>query len=1110
MKPLLRILAGLTLVASVAVVVGIVHPLHAQDVRRVTGRVLDADTKEPLLGAVIKVKGTKVGTVVRRSDGEFSIDVPTNSSQILVVSLVGKLTEEVNVAGKDNVTIYLNNDVLELQKVVVTAVGIEREKRSLGYSTQEIGGTAISQNREQNLVNALVGKVAGVQINSSSGSPGSASYIRLRGVNSVSFNNQPLFIVDGVFIDNSDYAGFVNASNAAEGTAGNMVNGVDQVSRILDINPDDIESINVLKGAAATSLYGLSAAAGAIVITTKKGRRDGTVNVQYSYNTTFDEVNKLPELQSRFAQGTGGNYRGPETRTSTSWGPLMDTLRFDGSTNYPWDKNGRIVGLSAAPPGAKPVTPYDNTGNFFTTGGTTNHNLAITSGSSWGSYYFSVQNTRTTGVVPLSSFERSSLRLNADANLRSDLKISTAAQYVRSGGRRVQKGSNTSGVMLGLLRTTPSFDNSNGFGPDAVYNPSAYSFPDGTQRTYRGTGNYDNPFWTVNKNAYTDITDRVIGSAQMDYYPESWFGDQWLGSISATIRVGADVYATQERNGIAVNSATAPAGRVVTGDIRNRNINADLLLTFNREITEDIGARLTLGTQIYNTDFRNMVIQGDGLTIPDFYDLSNASTFTPYFRNGTLRRLGTFFDAQISYRELLYLNGSYRVERSTTLPKDNNAFGYGNIAMSFVFSELFDRESSVLSFGKLRASYATVGSDAPLFVLNTPFTRASIADGWVNGIQWPLNGVPGFIKGTGLGSDQLRPEKREEIELGLELKFFENRVGLDLTFYQTRNIDQILAVSIARSSGFNSQYRNVGTMKNSGIEAVLHLVPYQDQDWNVALDVNFSTFSNTVESLAPGIETISLSGFAGGSIRAAAGQPYGQIYGGGWMRDPQGRIVVGNNGLPLVDQTEKAWGSFIPDWIAGANLTISYSNLSINAVLDWKQGGKMWNGTRAALNFFGMSKETEDRGTLNGSYGGITIRNGVVDGVKMVTDDQGNVTYVTNDIPVSGGLGQNFWGTGGFYNNFNSSNTEPFVEDGGWIRLREVTISYRMPKVVTDALGFVKGLDVFVTGRNVFLSTKYTGVDPETSLVGAGNGQGIDYFNNPGIRSFGFGLRASF
>ncbi|MCX7929768.1 MAG: SusC/RagA family TonB-linked outer membrane protein, partial [Chlorobi bacterium] len=967
------------------------------------------------------------------------------------------------------------------------------------------------QNREQNLVNALVGKVAGVQINSSSGSPGSASYIRLRGVNSISFNNQPAFIVDGVFIDNADYAAFTNASNFAEGTAGNMVNGVDQVSRILDINPDDIESINVLKGAAATSLYGLQAAAGAIVITTKKGRRDGTVNVQYTFNTTFDEVNKLPELQSRFAQGTGGQYRGPETRTSTSWGPLIDTLRFDGSTNYGWDKNGRIVGVSSAPQGAKPVTPYDNPGNFFTTGGTTNHNLAITSGSSWGSYYFSVQNTRTTGTIPLSSFERSALRLNADANLRSDLKVSTSAQYIRSGGRRVQKGSNISGVMLALLRTPPSFDNSNGFGPDAVSNPAAYSFPDGRQRTYRGTGGYDNPFWTINKNNYTDATDRIIGSAQFDYYPESWFGDGVLGNFSATFRVGTDIYATRERNAIALNSAAAPAGRISDGDIRNRNINADLLLTFRRELTEDIQARLTLGTQLYNSDFRSMVIQGDGLTIPNFYDLSNASTFTPYYRNGVLRRLGTFFDAQLSYREMLYLNGSYRVERSTTLPKDRNAFGYGNVAASFVFSELFDREDSFLSFGKLRASYATVGSDAPLFVLNTPYTRASISDGWVaTAVQWPLNGVPGFMIGSVLGSPDLRPEKREEIEIGLELKFLDNRVGLDLTFYQTRNIDQILAVNIPRSSGYTSQYLNAGTMKNSGIEAVLHLVPYQDQDWNISLDVNFSTFSNTVESLAPGIETIFLSGFVGGSIRAAQGQTYGQIYGGGWMRDPQGRIVVGANGLPLVDETERAWGSFIPDWIAGANLTISYSNLSINAILDWKQGGKMWNGTRAALNFFGMTKETENRGTLNGSFGGITISNGVVQGVKMVTDDQGNVTYVPNDITVSAGLGQNFWGTAGFYNTFNSSNTEPFVEDAGWIRLREVTVTYRIPKVVTEAIGFVKGLDVFLTGRNVFLSTKYTGIDPETSLVGAVNGQGIDYFNNPGIRSYGFGIRAAF
>ncbi|GIV56182.1 MAG: SusC/RagA family TonB-linked outer membrane protein [Candidatus Kapaibacterium sp.] len=1108
MKPLFRILGRCAAVLSVIALVGSATFLHAQDVRRVTGKVLDAETKEPLLGAVIKVKGTKVGTVVRRSDGEFSIDVPTNSSQILVVSLVGKVTEEVNVAGRENVTIYLKNDVLELQKVVVTAVGIEREKRSLGYATQEISGTSISQNREQNLVNALVGKVAGVQINSSSGSPGSASYIRLRGVNSISFNNQPAFVVDGVLIDNSDYAAFTNASNASEGVAGNSVSSVDQVSRILDINPDDIESINVLKGAAATSLYGLAASAGAIVITTKKGRRDGTVNVQYSYNTTFDQVNKLPELQNKYSQGLNGRYQGPQTGQGASWGALIDTLRYDPTTPNPWDKNGTIKGVSDAPNG-KPVTPYDNPKNFFVTGGTTTHSLAISSGSSWGSYYFGITDARTTGVVPLSNFQRTSLRLNGDVNLGSDLKLNAAAQYVRSGGRRVQKGSNISGVMLGLLRTPPTFDNSNGYGADAINHPDAYSFPDGRQRTYRGYGIYDNPFWTVTQNAYTDATDRFIGSAQLDYYPERWFGQDAIGDFSATFRVGMDQYATQEKNILAINSATAPAGRVVVGDVRNRNINADLLLTFKREVTSDIQARLTLGAQIFNNDFLTTGVIGDQLTVPKFYDISNAVSYTPYASNGILRRLGTFFDAQLSFKEMLYLNGSYRVERSTTLPKDNNAFGYGNISASFVFSELFKEEESFLSFGKLRLSYATVGSDAPLYALTTPFTRGTISDGWVaTPIQWPLNGVPGFIQSATLGNNSLRPEKREEVEAGIELKFFENRIGLDVTWYQTRNVDQILQVPITPTTGFPFQFLNAGTMKNSGIEAVLHLVPYTDEDWNIALDINFSTFNNTVEALAPGIETILLSGFVGTSVRAVAGQPYGQIYGPGWKRDPQGRIVVDANGLPIVDPTERVWGSFIPDWIMGGNLTISYGGLSLNAILDWKQGGKMWNGTKGALVFFGTAKVTENRGALNGTFAGVTLRDGVVEGVVEQVDDQGNVTYVPNTKQLPNGADQTFWRTRA--NSFTANNTEPYVEDAGWIRLREVTLSYRLPGAVTTALGFVKGIDLFLTGRNLFLSTKYTGVDPETSLVGSVNGQGIDYFNNPGIRTYGFGIRANF
>lgn len=743
------------------------------------------------------------------------------------------------------------------------------------------------------------------------------------------------------------------------------------------------------------------------------------------------------------------------------------------------------------------------------TGGTTTHSLTISSGSSWGSYYFGINDARTTGVVPLSNFQRTSLRLNGDVNLRSDLKLNAAAQYVRSGGRRVQKGSNISGVMLGLLRTPPTFDNSNGYGTDAINHPDAYSFPDGRQRTYRGYGVYDNPFWTVTQNAYTDATDRFIGSAQLDYYPERWFGQDAIGDFSATFRVGMDQYATQEKNIIAINSATAPAGRVVVGDVRNRNINADLLLTFKREVTSDIQARLTLGTQIFNNDFLTTGVIGDQLTVPKFYDISNAVSYTPYASNGILRRLGTFFDAQLSFKEMLYLNGSYRVERSTTLPKEKNAFGYGNISASFVFSELFKEEESIFSFGKLRLSYATVGSDAPLYALTTPFTRATISDGWVAApIQWPLNGVPGFIQSATLGNNNLRPEKREEIEAGLELKFFENRIGLDVTWYQTRNVDQILQVPISPTTGFPFQFLNAGTMKNSGIEAVLHLVPYRDEDWNIALDVNFSTFNNTVETLAPGIQTIFLSGFVGTSVRADTGKPYGQIYGPGWKRDPQGRIVVDANGLPIVDPNERGWGSFLPDWILGGNLTISYGGLSLNAVLDWKQGGKMWNGTKGALVFFGTAKVTESRGALNGTFAGVTIRDGVVEGVVEQVDDQGNVTYVPNTKRLPNGADQTFWRTRA--NSFTANNTEPYVEDAGWIRLREVTLSYRIPGAVTNALGFVKGLDVFLTGRNLFLSTKYTGVDPETSLVGSVNGQGIDYFNNPGIRSYGFGIRANF
>lgn len=1050
-----------------------------------------------MIGATVQIKGTNTGTVVRDKDGNFSIQVPNNSSKILVVKMIGKKTQEINMSEKSSVSITLKDDIRQTDAVVVTAIGVEKERRSLGYSTQELDGNALSQGRPRDILGALQAQVAGVQINQSSGSPGAASYIRIRGVNSLTGGNQPIFVIDGVVVDNS-YMGSATTNPTETSNNANLAS-VDQGSRISDINPDDIESVQVLKGAAATALYGLNASAGAIIIRTKKGNRDGSVKVAYTYTMGMSEVNKLPELQTKYSQGSAGSYNGPQTNRSQSWGAMIDTLRYDGATNYIFDKKGNIVGKSTAPNGSA-VTAYDNLKDFFQTGSTKSHSLSLTAGSSTASYLMSFSDSRETGVVPLSGFDRTSIRLNTDYSLYSNFRVSTTAQYSRSGGNRIQKGSNTSGVMLGLLRTPITFDNSNGFGAGAVDDPTAYTRADGsTPRAYRGNNIYDNPYWTVNRNTYEDRTERFIGSLQFDYLADEWFGRSILGELRSTLRMGGDFYNTRNHLAVSIKSATLPTGRVTDDDIRNQQLNSELLFNFSQDLSEKAKLNLLVGTQLFESFNRQFISQGDGLTIPNFYNQSNATSWSVFETQGILRRLGTFFSGSLDWDNSMYLSLGLRNEMSTTLPVDNNSFLMYNIGLAAVLDKYLGlTEDGFLNFAKIRFSFSKTGSDAPIYALTTPFTRTSFGDGWRDTQNnYPMNGVPGFQKSAVLGNNTIKPESRKEIEIGAELHLFENRIGLDITYYSTTNTDQIIQTPIATTSGFAERLVNAGEMRSSGIEAVLNVGIIKTDDMNLDWRVNFSTFNNEVISLADGVTNIFLGGFEGGSVRAVVGLPYGSIFGQAWKRNSDGKILVGDDGIPMTADTESAFGSNIPDWIIGSTLSFGYSGVNVGATFEVRQGGTVWNGTRAALNFFGRSKESENRENINGTYGGITFVNGVIDGVRD-SDGKANATAIT---------GQQFWGNFGTYNNFNTLLIEPFAEDASWFRIREVTLSYDFSKSLTESIGLFQAIQVFASGRNLFLSTKYTGVDPETNLTGAMNAQGIDYFNMPGIQSYNFGVK---
>ena len=1056
--------------------------------RTISGTITD-EGGETLFGASVLVKGTSTGTVTEL-DGSYTVDVPEGATT-LVFSYTGYETQEVEI-GASNVVDVVMSEGVTLETAVVTALGVERDEKAVGFAVQQVDGDAITRSGANNALDALRGKAAGVNIIRASGAAGGGSRILIRGQTTLTGENQPLIVVDGVRIDNSNF------------NSENRVAGVANSNRLIDINPADIESVNVLKGAAATALYGVAGAAGVVVITTKRGRgATEKFNVSFSSNITLSEVNKLPELQSTYAQGAGGTYFGPETGASTSWGPEISTLRYNGDTDYPYDPNGALVPADDPSATSQVANAYDNLGTFFQTGIAYTNSLAISGALDKMNYRFSYSNFQEEGIVPNNTFDRNTFQLASDINLTDKITVRAKGQYTRSGGNRIQQGSNTSGLMLGLLRTSPTFDNAGGF-DDPVNTEEAYRFTDGTQRNYRGGGGYDNPFWTANLTPRTDEVNRFLGSVTVDYNI-----DQWV-NISATM--GTDMYSDRRKQQFELNSRTAPSGRIFEDQYFFRNFDTYFNVTGRGNLTDDLEFGYLLGANLWGSRLNNLYTEGNGLSFNNFVHISNAAEVSSVERNFNEKNAGFYASIDFAYKGLLYLNATARQDYVSTLVvpgKDFVAsevgFFYPSVNLGFVFSELFEN-TDVLSFGKVRLSYAQVGGGAPdPYSTSTVFVAAAPGDGWTDGIIFPFNGVSGFTLDNQLGNPNLIPERTTTYEAGLDLRFFNGRLGLDATYYQNQSTDLIVPVDLAGTTGYTGAVLNSGDLSAQGFEIILNANPVRGKvNWD--MNLNFDRNVTIVERLADGLEVLQIGGFAGTGIYHVEGQQFGQIFGGAYLRDnagtdaddgttiPDGNIVINDDptsleyGFQIPDETLRVLGNPNPDFTLGWNNTISWKDLSLSFLVDWKQGGQMWNGTQWALTFFGMAQKTADR------------RDDVVvfDGVKQ-SDGQ------PNDIPVN--FGQNYWtsSVAGF-----GSVDEGFVQSTTWVRLRELSLSWNFnPKWFADS-NFIEGGSLTFTGRNLYLWTPYEGVDPETSLTGANNSQGFDYFNMPGTRSYAVGLDLRF
>lgn len=1081
--------------------------------RVVNGKVVD-EKGDPVSGASIIVKGTSRGTSANAS-GDFSISV--KQGEVLQVTAANFGRSESKIGTENNISVTLKPGSNILEEVVVTALAIKREKRSLTYASETINSDQINKSGTGNPLSELSGKASGITVINSSGDPGSGTYVRLRGVTSITGDNQPLMVVDGVPIDNSiNNYDPTSATPNVSGANSNLTGGTIPSNRGIDINPNDIESITVLKGPAATALYGIKAASGALIITTKKGNFGSQrTSVSLNSSVSFDKFNKLPELQTQYSQGNNGIYRAPNSGNAgrrVTWGAAIDTLFWDGNGDE-WDPHGNIVGKSD--PTAKiKVVPYDRY-NFFNTGITTNNNISLTGGSEKTSYRLSLGNLYQKGIIPLSKYNKTTFGISGQAKLNERLTVSGGINFIVSANNKVQQGSNTSGIMLGLLRTPPTFDNSAGLS-DPENNIASYVIRSAQiQRNYRGGIGYDNPYWTVNRNPFNEDVNREYGYGQASYRLFDW--------MTISYRLGGDVYSQDSKNFYDIGSSAFTAGKGIITEYFNNQYNSDLTISLQKSFSDKFSGSLLLGHNYFYNKSKSRVTIGDGLITPTFFDIVNALSYSASELDAEKRTAAVYGEAELNYANMLFLSLTGRRETSSSLPENNRNFFYPSAGLGFVFTQLpgfKTSTSSLLSFGKLRLSYAQVGKDAPVQGLQTYYGSTAISDGFTGGVLFPIsfNGVPtGAYQITStisvIGNPDLEPEKTDSYEAGLDLGFFNNRINFAGTYYYSKTTKAIFTVPYPYATGFASKLQNAGELVNKGVEISLNTTPVKGRNFTWDLNFNFSSNKNTVEKLYNGVQKILVAGFQNGEIDAFAGQAFGQIYGSIYQRankgtgdkiNTTGELLINDDindpgfGKPIVGTQNDIIGNVNPKWVGTVTNNLTFKGLTLGFQIDVKHGGDIWNGTRGALSYFGTAKETSNRGTSSVFKGLLGHLNAAGEVVHFAPDGVTEVAGAGAANTASTVLDQYYW------QNIGSSfigPSEPSVEDGSFVKLRQVSLTVALPKSVLGSK--FNNVSFTVFANNIILSTKYKGVDPETSLAGPANGQGLDYFNNPSSKSFG-------
>ena len=1033
---------------------------HAQTAARLLkGRVVDT-SNDPIIGASVMVKNAKGGTVTNM-EGKFSLNVAPSAT--LVVSYIGFVTQEVKAdTQKGEMTITLKEDTKRLGEVVVTALGIKRDRKALGYSLGEVSGKELQKAKEPNVINSLAGKVAGLTVSQTATGPSGSTRVILRGSTELTGNNQPLYVIDGVPMDNTNFE------------SSDQWGGYDLGDGISSINPDDIENISVLKGPAASALYGSRASHGVILITTKKADAKKDFSVELNSTTTIEkQLTKWDDVQYEFGQGADGKISLTDDRFSSNrnWGPRIDPglmmTYFDGV--------------------ARPyVIIKDNIDGFFRTGVNTTNSLIVNKKAGKTGVRITYTDMRDKDLIPKTHMARNTLNLRTNTTITKFLDLDFKVTYTHEGVKnRPAVADHRANIAKNLMTLSTTFDQ--------AWLKEHYEDENGEYYNWNDGDVYNiNPYWVLHKMTNRSWKDNYKGSAVIRYRP--------LKQLTLQATAGTDInYFTFEEFAYPT-SPGRERGMLSTKDYKNRMYTAELLAIYKGKFKKwDYGA--TLGGSLYKTDNKTQVVTAQNMIMRDAKTLQSFTEKT--IREEIYRRQinSLYGSMNFAYDNFAFLDMTLRGDCSSTLPVNNNVYWYPSVSGSLLFSELLHVDKNILPYGKVRASWAKVGNDTSPYMLRPTYEMALNSFG-----QYPMAAISSDV----IPNKNLKPTMTNSIELGFELKFLKNRLGLDFTYYNQNSKDQILRMNTSYASGYRYQLINAGDIENRGVEVVLNTRPIEMKDFSWDLNVNFAKNSNKVKELANGVDEFELASarWLGVKVVAKVGENYGCIMGKDFLRNDNGDIIIdGKTGLPKMTHDLKVLGNATWDWTGGLTTNVRYKNFSMGAIFDVKVGADLYSMSARSAYSTGKHKETlEGRDAWYESEekrlaAGVTAKDWHPTGgyVAKGVIEQPDGTFKPNDIFVSP---QEYW------TYVTTQTARPFIYDNTYVKLREFTLSYAFPRRMLGKV--VNALSVSFVARNLFnLYKNVPNIDPDSNYNNS-TGMGLEFGSLPSRRSFGLNVNLKF